>query len=113
MSSMWYKLDDNNQPVECVDQEDYAQWQMISEHKLLLRNTRFNNNKIEVSTVFLGLNHCYMGGNPILWETMIFAEDLPLHQGMDRYRSYESAIKGHYAMCQIVEKYLKDGVIDE
>lgn len=28
--------------------------------------------KAEVSTVFLGLNHNWLRGEPLLWETMIF-----------------------------------------
>ena len=50
---------------------------------------------IFVSTVFLGLDHSWYGGPPILWETMIFggAHD----QWQDRYTSYDEAMIGHEA----------------
>jgi hypothetical protein len=59
-----------------------------------------------VSTVFLGLNHNFSEGPPILWETMVFLKD---HEGirygedigMDRCSgSREQALAMHAAMVQ-------------
>lgn len=109
MSSMWYILDENNKPIECDDIVKWSEWEMQNEHRRILRKTKFNNEQIEVSTVFLGLDHnYYFGGRPILWETMVFASGLPIDNNMDRYQSHKSAIKGHYEMCQQVEKYLEN-----
>ena len=46
-----------------------------------------------VSTVFLGIDHSFGEGPPILWETMIF--DGPHDQFQERYTSKEEAIAGH------------------
>lgn len=48
---------------------------------------------VEVSTVFLGLDHNFRGGDPILFETMIFggARD----QEQERYHTWDEAAEGH------------------
>ena len=50
----------------------------------------------EVSTVFLGLNHQYSDGPPILFETMVFGGYLD--QEMDRYPTEIDARTGHAEM---------------
>lgn len=47
----------------------------------------------EVSTVFLGLNHNYGDGPPLIFETMIFGG--PMDQYQDRYSTEEEAMAGH------------------
>lgn len=50
--------------------------------------------EIEVSTVFLGIDHRTWGkGPPVLFETMIFGG--PLDGSCDRYTSYDDAQTGH------------------
>ena len=50
-----------------------------------------------VSTVFLGLDHGWVEGRPILFETMVFAVDdedgADLHQ--ERYATWDEAAAGH------------------
>lgn len=47
-----------------------------------------------VSTVFLGLNHAYLGqGAPLIFETMIFGGPEDGYQ--DRYSTWDQALKGH------------------
>ncbi len=46
-----------------------------------------------VSTVFLGLDHAFNGGPPILWETLVRGGELD-GEG-DRYCSRASAKEGH------------------
>lgn len=49
-----------------------------------------------VSTVFLGMNHNYFGDEPLLFETMIFADDLEDIAGYtERYATWEEAEAGH------------------
>lgn len=57
--------------------------------------------KVEVSTVFLGLNHNWRDGEPILFETMVFGG--PLHGDMDRYCTYAEAERGHQEMLTKVK----------
>jgi hypothetical protein len=49
---------------------------------------------IQVSTVFLGLDHNFgFSGEPVLFETMIFGGD---HDGyQERYTELDEALKGH------------------
>ena len=52
----------------------------------------------EVSTVFLGLDHNWGSGPPLLWETMVFPEC----DECDRYSTLAEARAGHQAMCRKV-----------
>ena len=58
-----------------------------------------------VSTIWLGLNHQYGDGPPLIFETMVFASgnDMSEHD-MARYSTEEEAIAGHEAM---VKKWTK------
>ena len=51
---------------------------------------------IHVSTVFLGLDHQFEDGPPLVFETMIFGGDRD--QECWRYSTYEQAEKGHAAI---------------
>ena len=46
-----------------------------------------------VSTVYLGLDHGWGDGPPLIYETMIFGG--PNDQWQDRYTTREQAVKGH------------------
>lgn len=51
-----------------------------------------------VSTVWLGLNHNWAGGPPLIFESMIFGGD---HDGwQDRYTTKEQAVAGHRRICE-------------
>jgi hypothetical protein len=51
---------------------------------------------IRVSTVFLGLDHSFGQGPPVLFETMVFAEaGHPWDGYQDRYHTVEEAGRGH------------------
>ncbi len=51
--------------------------------------------EVRVSTVFLGIDHQYGEGKPILWETMIFGGEHDEYQ--QRYHSEKDARIGHLA----------------
>jgi hypothetical protein len=57
--------------------------------------------EVHISTVFLGLDHGWDGGKPLLWETMIFGGDHDSYQR--RYTSREDAEEGHRAAIRLVE----------
>lgn len=56
---------------------------------------------VEVSTIFLGLDHRFGEGDPLLFETMILGG--PLDQEMDRCSTWEAAEKMHEKMCERVK----------
>jgi len=59
-------------------------------------------NKVTVSTVFLALDHAFDGGEPILFETMIFGGEHDDFQ--ERYHTWEEAEEGHKRAIAMVEE---------
>lgn len=55
-----------------------------------------------ISTVFLGLDHSFMGGPPMLFETMIFGGEQDSYQ--ERYSTWDEAEKGHQEALELVFK---------
>jgi len=54
----------------------------------------------EISTVFLGIDHSFGQGPPLLFETMVFGG--ALDQEQDRCTNWEEAETMHAAMCERV-----------
>lgn len=104
-----YILDENNQPVRCHDLMEWAKWFEIGTRRVKLDQV----GPIRVSTVFLGIDHGWGDGPPILWETMIFCdEEVEAPDGIDqmqwRYTSHEEAVRTHDLIVKSL-KELKDG----
>lgn len=59
---------------------------------------------VEISTVFLGINHARGEGPPLWFETMVFGGKLDGE--MDRYSTYADAVAGHVAMVDRVKAAL-------
>jgi hypothetical protein len=59
-----------------------------------------------VSTVFLGLNHAFTDGPPVLWETMIFGG--PNDGWQDRYTSRAGAEAGHLRAVALAPNKAED-----
>lgn len=56
-------------------------------------------NGLYVSTVFLGLDHSFGEGPPLLFETMVFPKKGDFtDMDTERYSTYEEAEKGHKKM---------------
>lgn len=59
--------------------------------------------EIRISTVFLGIDHAFGLGPPLLFETMVFGGP---HDGwLDRYSTWDEAVAGHAR----VVKRIQDG----
>ena len=54
-----------------------------------------------ISTVFLGLDHQFGDGPPLIFETMVFGGPLDMEQ--ERYATWEEAEIGHMAMVARVQ----------
>ena len=91
MSSM-YTLDGHT-PVACDDVMAWRHWMETADRRVA--NQRRGG--VRVSTVFLGLNHNWGGGRPLLFETMVFGG--PHDENQNRYATWEEAEAGHAAMC--------------
>ena len=85
-----YVLNDKGEPMPC---DNVLEWGRFMEDRALRIVEHTMVGTIKVSTVFLGLDHSFCSGPPMLWETMIFGG--PLDQEMDRYHSLDSAQLGH------------------
>lgn len=65
-----YILNDKGEPIEENDLMKWARWFETGDRKVAMSEI----NGMTVSTVFLGLNHNFGEGEPILWETMLFKD---------------------------------------
>lgn len=93
----WYILKGKT-PVES-NLFEYCAWS-VDFNKMIVEKTKIGD--IEVSTVFLGLDHSFSPEKtgPILFETMIFGGEAEGYQ--ERYATYEEAEQGHKKACDMV-----------
>lgn len=114
-----YILDDKGEPVGLPCNDDYTtddlvliRWGKFFEKIGLRRVARETVCAgVDVSTVFLGMDHGWGDGPPVLWETMIFGDGHPLDQDMMRCSgSREQAEAMHRTMVEKVKRCaLKEG----
>lgn len=95
-----YILDDAGNPVEEPDLLTWGRWLEDANEKRIVSNIQIGDS--EVSTVFLGLDHNFGSGPPLLFETMVFGGSL--NDEMNRYATREEALAGHAAICEKVQK---------
>lgn len=63
----------------------------------------FGDNGAVVSTVFLGFDHGYGDGPPVLFETMVFWHGAALDNEQERYTSLADAKAGHERWVRAVK----------
>jgi len=106
---MYYVLNEHGDAVPC----DLMTWarRLESTNRIVQQDTIGG---VFVSTVFLGLDHNFGHGPPLLFETMIFDGFHDNYQ--ERYSTYDEAIEGHARAMDVarqqsqdpeLEKYLK------
>jgi hypothetical protein len=83
-------------PKKVDDLLEWAQW--FEKADRTVDKTQIG--EVEVSTVFLGLDHSFGGAIPLLFETMIFGGDEDGYQ--ERYSTWDEAVKGHQFACEKV-----------
>lgn len=89
---MYYILDENNKPVKV--EQAFTDWANKFTEKM--RRTAFDEiDGVSISTVFLGIDHSFGQGEPLLWETMCFSHNPDYDQYQERYTSHEDAMEGH------------------
>lgn len=91
-----YILDENGNPQRT---SDILEWGRFAETDRHVAEDKIGD--VRVSTVFLGLDHSYDGGPPVLWETMIFGGEHDQHQ--ERYTSRKDAEAGHAKAVALVK----------
>ena len=86
----------NKKVIECSDIREWGEW--FKKNDKHIANTAKGG--IRVSTIFLGSDHNWGSGVPILFETMIFGGKYDQEQW--RYCTWEEAEEGHKKACQLV-----------
>ena len=76
--------------VRCDNIIKWANWFEKADRHVAKTTLR---NGVEISTVFLGVDHNFLGRPPILFETMIFGGELD--DEMEQYSTWQDAEKGH------------------
>jgi len=91
-----YILDHDGRAVAEPDILKWGEWFRTSERHLAEDQI----GEVCISTVFLGLDHQFGDGPPLLWETMIFGGEHDQYQ--ERYSTREEALAGHQAALDLV-----------
>lgn len=89
-------------PIKCENMIEWSKY--MSEHDRAVKFSKFEN--ASVSTVFLGLDHQFGDGEPLVFETMIFGGEHDLYQ--DRYATWDEAVEGHKYACELVNANNED-----
>ena len=93
---------DGRKAVKCYDILTRAKWFEKADRHV----EKTESGDISVSTVFLGLDHQFGDGPPLLFETMIFGGEHDEDQW--RYETWADAEKGHAEACKLAGiKYKK------
>lgn len=98
MGECKYILDDAGDPIPCADLLQWALWFETAQRHVA--DDRING--VRVSTVFLGLDHSFSNGPPILYETMIFGGRQDQEQW--RYQDSASARRHHRRLVERTRK---------
>lgn len=88
----------------------HAQWQdaWVKTDERRLGKTQIGN--FHISTVWLGMNHRYNEGPPLIFETMIFNENKNYQDiGCQRYSTKDEAFAGHLDAIKWVQKTNGEG----
>ena len=91
-----YYILKNKKPVPV---SDVLEWGRFFEKADRIVKQETLPNEVFVSTVFLGLDHNFGWGKPLLFETMAFVRN-EAEIDSDRYSTWEEAEKGHKRMVK-------------
>lgn len=111
MRPIYYRRDS----TPCNDM-NIAAWAQELEANRRVARTRITDpanqdHSVDVSTVFLGLNHQYGDGPPLIFESMAFGsiDD----EYMDRYATETQAMIGHRQMVSEIASSMTDPVVED
>lgn len=93
-----YTLDAAGNPVPEPDLMAWARWMNDGNRRVAFDMV----GEVDVSTVFLGIDHNWSGGGaPVLWETMTFGPE-PWSSRQWRYSSRDDALLGHGVAVELL-----------
>ena len=91
--SDYYVLNDKHEPVPV----EFREWTLVhgSPEDRRVDQTTLPDDKW-VSTVFLGMDHAFGDGPPLLFETMVFTSKKRMsEESCERYSTWNEAVAGH------------------
>ncbi len=97
---------DGHKVIEEPDISKWAQWFQVGDR--VVKKTTLQDKEgisVKISTVFLGLDHSFSDGPPLLFETMVFGGELD--QEMDRCTTWDEAVIMHGLMCDKAKYSIK------
>lgn len=106
MKALYYKLDENHQPVPAVEEgsatrnEQLVAWAEWWEQNRFMADVTLPTG-VRVATIFLGLDASAGFGRSEFFETTVFGVDRKM-KDQRRYRTYDDAMTGH---AELVRKY--------
>ncbi len=102
MSGGW--ILDGKTAVHCEDIIEWAQW--FEKGNRRVAETDIGG--VKISTVFLGLDHQFGQGLPLLFETMVFDRrkqpDKEIDEHTERYATWDEAEVGHKIVVALVRE---------
>ncbi len=101
--SLFYYLNEDHSVTECSVEQWSDQYEKMArtDTKHVAEDIV---NECLVSTVWLGANHNYFGGEPLLFETMVFQGAGSNDIYCERYSTWEQAVEGHEKTIQWVKE---------
>lgn len=90
---------------KAVPCHDLVEWGMWMQERVKHVGDITTKRGIRISTVFLGLDHQYGEGEPLLFETMIFGNNVG--DMMCRYSTFNQAREGHRRAIKLVRRMTK------
>lgn len=106
---LFYCLNDDRSVSECSAEDWSKQFEEMSQAGTRRIGSEYIDGK-HVSTVWLGANHSFYGGNkPLVFETLIFDGSKHDDNYCERYSTWDEAVKGHKKAVQ----WVLDGCKDE
>lgn len=93
----FYTLD-GHRPVAVENVIEWARWSATSDNRVAIDEI----NGLKISTVFLGVDHNWGGGAPILFETMVFGKSEEWNDYQERYYNWDAAEAGHKRICEAI-----------
>ena len=92
---MNYYILEGTTPIRCEDLQAWGRW--LNENQDKKRVAKDDIGAYWVSTVFLGLDHSFGDGPPVLFETMVFPHDSFSEEYCERCSTWEEALIQHQA----------------
>ncbi len=86
---------------EAIPTDSLMEWgKMMENQNRIVKQETLPNGKF-VSTVFLGIDHQFGNGPPLIFETMVFDNGRSgRDEDMERYTTWEQAEEGHKRMVE-------------